>query len=137
MEDKREEGIGSEEEKACNVTEDKNKLKLHVTAAASNVINGDTGSQLLRQDVGVCRECQKRRTQGSMNGTKKRKVKPCYKFVWNKYLLRNFESVVHPDWVLHIINGFVGQSGILRVVFRKNRELNPIVECHYILRFDI
>ena len=35
------------------------------------------------------------------------------KFVWNKYLLQGFEGAVHSDWILHVVNGFVGQSGIL------------------------
>ncbi|XP_074642005.1 polyphosphoinositide phosphatase-like [Tubulanus polymorphus] len=34
------------------------------------------------------------------------------KFVWNNYLLRNFENVVHSDWILYIIHGFFGQSNI-------------------------
>ena len=36
---------------------------------------------------------------------------PCYKFIWNKYLLASIEHNVHPDWILHVIHGFVAQSG--------------------------
>jgi len=43
------------------------------------------------------------------------KKKSCAKFAWNRHLLCGFEGAVHPDWILHIVNGFVGQSGILFV----------------------
>ena len=40
------------------------------------------------------------------------KAHPNYKFVWNSYLLKPVESVFHPDWILFVIHGFVGQSNI-------------------------
>ena len=83
--------------------------------AVKTSVSEGSAPGLLDRKLRVCQECQKNRTQDSLRGMKRNKVKPCYKFVWNKYLLRNFEGVVHSDWVLHIINGFVGQSGILIV----------------------
>lgn len=35
---------------------------------------------------------------------------PTEKFVWNSYILEGLKKVVHPDWLLNIIHGFVGQS---------------------------
>lgn len=58
-----------------------------------------------------CPEGQKRRQQIEKPFLDKKNS--CDKFVWNKYLLQEFEGSVHPDWILHIVNGFVGQSGIL------------------------
>lgn len=61
--------------------------------------------------VSVCPECEKERQQKEKPFLNK--SKSCGKFVWNRYLLKGFEGAVHPDWILHIVNGFVGQSGIL------------------------
>eukprot|EP00794_Sanderia_malayensis_P000047 gene47-641_t len=38
--------------------------------------------------------------------------RPYEKFVWNIHLLDGFKDQVHPDWILYIIHGFVGQSNI-------------------------
>ena len=35
---------------------------------------------------------------------------PTEKFVWNSYILEDLKQMVHPDWLLNIIHGFVGQS---------------------------
>ena len=35
---------------------------------------------------------------------------PTEKFVWNSYILEGLKKMVHPDWLLNIIHGFVGQS---------------------------
>lgn len=61
--------------------------------------------------VSGCPECEKMRQQKEKPFLIK--SKSCSKFVWNRYLLRGFEGAIHPDWILHIVNGFVGQSGIL------------------------
>lgn len=37
---------------------------------------------------------------------------PTEKFVWNSYILEDLQDKVHPDWLLNIIHGFVGQSSI-------------------------
>lgn len=37
---------------------------------------------------------------------------PRARFVWNSYLLKRVEHHLHPNWVIHIIHGFVGQSNI-------------------------
>ncbi|XP_065648224.1 polyphosphoinositide phosphatase isoform X2 [Hydra vulgaris] len=37
---------------------------------------------------------------------------PTEKFVWNSYILKELKDNVHPDWLLNIIHGFVGQSNI-------------------------
>lgn len=37
---------------------------------------------------------------------------PNQRFVWNSYLLKNVESLLCPDWILHITHGFVSQSNV-------------------------
>ena len=44
--------------------------------------------------------------------TKVFRGKPSEKYVWNSYILKGIEDQVHPDWLLNIIHGFVGQSNI-------------------------
>lgn len=61
--------------------------------------------------VPSCPECMKLRHRKEKVFLSKNKS--CAKFAWNQHLLRGFEGAVHPDWILHIVNGFVGQSGIL------------------------
>jgi hypothetical protein len=34
------------------------------------------------------------------------------KFVWNSHLLEPIENILHPDWILHAIHGFIGQSNV-------------------------
>lgn len=41
------------------------------------------------------------------------RTKPADKFVWNSYLLQKCREVVHPDWLLFLIHGFVDQKSIL------------------------
>ena len=82
----------------------------------------DSSVSTLDGQASACSECQKIRRQ-KMPFLNKRKS--CCKFVWNKYLLQGFEGAVHSDWILHIVNGFVGQSSILfATVF-----LNPYFSC--------
>ncbi|XP_061169192.1 polyphosphoinositide phosphatase-like isoform X2 [Saccostrea echinata] len=38
--------------------------------------------------------------------------KPAEKYVWNSYLLKKCREVVHPDWLLFLIHGFVDQKNI-------------------------
>ncbi|XP_021930224.1 polyphosphoinositide phosphatase isoform X2 [Zootermopsis nevadensis] len=38
--------------------------------------------------------------------------KPNRRFVWNLHLLRKVEGDLHPDWILYIMHGFVGQSNM-------------------------
>ncbi|XP_048577491.1 polyphosphoinositide phosphatase-like [Nematostella vectensis] len=70
----------------------------------------------VKDDKDACAACEKLRSESlSRPNTSHRNVrisKPCYKFTWNKYLLHGFEGVVHLDWVLYVINGFLGQSDI-------------------------
>jgi len=40
------------------------------------------------------------------------RTQPHHKFVWNEFLLGNFETRVHSSWVLHIIHGFVSQGDL-------------------------
>ncbi|XP_020292603.1 polyphosphoinositide phosphatase isoform X2 [Pseudomyrmex gracilis] len=37
---------------------------------------------------------------------------PNRRFVWNSYLLKPVEKDLHPDWILYIIHGFIGQSNV-------------------------
>jgi len=32
------------------------------------------------------------------------------KFMWNSFLVKKMEQILHPDWVLTIVHGFVAQS---------------------------
>ena len=85
----------------------------------------DSSVSTLDGQASACSECQKIRRL-KMPFLNKRKS--CCKFVWNKYLLQGFEGAVHSDWILHIVNGFVGQSSILfATVF-----LNPYFSCKLI-----
>lgn len=61
--------------------------------------------------VTSCPECKKLRQRKEKVFLSKNKS--CAKFAWNRHLLCGFEGAVDPDWILHIVNGFVGQSGIL------------------------
>ena len=82
----------------------------------------DSSVSTLDGQASACSECQKIRRQKMpfLN-----KCKSCCKFVWNKYLLQGFEGAVHSDWILHIVNGFVGQSSILFATMF----LNPYFSC--------
>lgn len=82
----------------------------------------DSSVSTLDGQASACSECQKIRRQ-KMPFLNKRKS--CCKFVWNKYLLQGFEGAVHSDWILHIVNGFVGQSSILFATVI----LNPYFSC--------
>ena len=82
----------------------------------------DSSVSTLDGQASACSECQKKRRQ-KMPFLNKRKS--CCKFVWNKYLLQGFEGAVHSDWILHIVNGFVGQSSILFATMF----LNPYFSC--------
>lgn len=38
--------------------------------------------------------------------------KPNERFVWNWYLLKPVIKILHPDWILYMIHGFVDQSNV-------------------------
>nr|CAD7430340.1 unnamed protein product [Timema monikensis] len=38
--------------------------------------------------------------------------RPNRRFVWNNHLLSQIEQDVHPDWLLYVVHGFVGQSNV-------------------------
>lgn len=40
------------------------------------------------------------------------RIKPHEKFIWNTHLLSNVIKDLHPDWLLYITHGFVGQSNM-------------------------
>lgn len=40
------------------------------------------------------------------------RTKPKKKYAWNAYLLNLVEDIVHPDWLLYIMHGFIDQSNI-------------------------
>ena len=41
---------------------------------------------------------------------------PCWKFVWNFHMLKDVCTLLHSDWLLYVIHGFIGQSSILYVI---------------------
>jgi len=61
-----------------------------------------------------------RTTAPLLNGSTRRgrvnvvgiRTQPHHKFVWNEFLLGNFENRVHSSWVLHLIHGFVSQGDL-------------------------
>ena len=58
-----------------------------------------------------CQECLKHCVQ--QHHFVSRRGKPCGQFIWNKHMLKLLNDVVHPDWLLCITHGFVGQCSIL------------------------
>ena len=58
-----------------------------------------------------CQECLKHCVQ--QHHFASRRGKPCGQFIWNKHMLKLLNDVVHPDWLLYITHGFVGQCSIL------------------------
>ncbi|XP_068081775.1 polyphosphoinositide phosphatase isoform X2 [Anabrus simplex] len=40
------------------------------------------------------------------------RTKPNRRFVWNSHLLKPIEAQLHPDWILYVMHGFVGQSNM-------------------------
>ena len=73
-------------------------------------LNTNTDDPVKSKETG-CSECKTLRQRKEKVFLSKNKS--CAKFVWNRHLLCGFEGAVHNDWILHIVNGFVGQSGIL------------------------
>ena len=41
------------------------------------------------------------------------KMEPTWKYIWNLHLLKPVQNQLHPDWILYITHGFIGQSSIL------------------------
>ena len=37
---------------------------------------------------------------------------PHRRFVWNSHLLSSVEKDLHPDWLMYVIHGFIGQSNV-------------------------
>ena len=77
----------------------------------TNMTQGQSAEKPDTSQTSICCECRKLREQRATRSF--RKSPSCQKFVWNEYLLKEFEGMIHSDWVLRIVNGFVGQSGIL------------------------
>ena len=61
-----------------------------------------------------CQECLKHCVQ--QHHFVSRHGKPCGQFIWNKHMLKLLNDVVHPDWLLYITHGFVGQCSILSLL---------------------
>lgn len=61
------------------------------------------------QNTGIC-VCSESEKYGEVNyGIRSN---PHRRFVWNSHLLRPVEKDLHPDWILYIIHGFIGQSNV-------------------------
>ena len=43
---------------------------------------------------------------------------PAEKFIWNSHILKELHGNVHPDWMLRIMHGFVGQSSIFSTLMK-------------------
>ena len=82
------------------------QVQTEVNTSTDDPVKDDYTSKLTS-----CPECKKLRQRKEKVFLSKNKT--CAKFAWNRHLLCGFEGAVHPDWILHIVNGFVGQSGIL------------------------
>lgn len=81
--------------------------------------NGDVGNGKVKFEVGetgesisIQKDKAKENTTTDDRCVFGVKMKPEYRFVWNKYLLEIFEKEAHHDWVLYIIYGFIAQSNV-------------------------
>lgn len=45
------------------------------------------------------------------------RTQPNLRFVWNSHLLSKVEEELHPDWLLFIMHGFIGQSNVSGLEF--------------------
>ncbi|XP_067049338.1 polyphosphoinositide phosphatase-like [Acropora muricata] len=89
----------------CNVKEETSFDQKEQTGTTDS-----ESSQLVQNKTVTCPDCVKIRQQCEKPFFNKKYSSE--KFVWNKYLLQGFEGAVHSDWILHVVNGFVGQSDI-------------------------
>ncbi|XP_015777653.1 PREDICTED: polyphosphoinositide phosphatase-like isoform X1 [Acropora digitifera] len=89
----------------CNVKEETSFDQKKQTGTTDS-----ESSQHVQNKTVTCPDCVKIRQQCEKPFFNKKYSSE--KFVWNKYLLQGFEGAVHSDWILHVVNGFVGQSDI-------------------------
>ena len=96
-----------------DITNSPAKESIHILEVQTevNTSTDDPVKDSYTSKVTSCPECKKLRQRKEKVFLSK--TKSCSKFAWNRHLLCGFEGAVHPDWILHIVNGFVGQSGIL------------------------
>lgn len=45
------------------------------------------------------------------------RTQPNQRFVWNSHLLAAVEQDLHPDWLLFIMHGFIGQSNVSKFYY--------------------
>ena len=98
--------VNTESSKVCDTIKDSPaKLKVDSTG----VKDGGLKSQL--KGKSLCKECARKCAQ--QHHTISGRGNPCMKFVWNKHLLRDVDTILHSDWLLYITHGFIGQCSIL------------------------
>ncbi|KAL5009502.1 hypothetical protein ScPMuIL_011807 [Solemya velum] len=82
------------------------------TSSSTNYCGNDqkNAKSADQSDPQLSTSSTKRKRRGVLvNGVR---LKPTYKYVWNTHLLNQYEEVVHTDWILYIVHGFIGQCNI-------------------------
>jgi hypothetical protein len=103
--------INTKSSKACNTIKD-SPTSTQLKADSTDVEDGGAGKFQLK-GKSLCKECARKRVQH--HHTVLGRGKACMKFVWNKHMLKDLDTIVHSDWLLYITHGFIGQCNILLV----------------------
>ena len=99
-------GMSGKSNKVCSTVKDSHtKLKVDLT----DVEDGEKKFQ--GKGESLCKDCMKKRAQH--HHTVSGRGNPCMKFVWNKHMLKDLDTILHSDWLLYITHGFIGQCSIL------------------------
>ena len=72
---------------------------------------GNSKTDFEQREKSLCGECMRKRAQ--QHHTVAGRGKPCMKFVWNKHMLKDVDTILHSHWLLYITHGFIGQCSIL------------------------
>ena len=78
-------------------------------SGSTDFLDGEKNFQ--QKGKSLCKECTKKRAEH--HHTVSGRGKPCMKFVWNKHMLKDVETILHSHWLLHITHGFIEQCSIL------------------------
>ena len=106
----------------CKTQKDQSDIKLDGNSSVSDGcenIEGDVPTKTTatedeslkkRKEPRKCNKCLKNYKRHHFVTTRS---KPYPNFVWNMHMLNGVEDIVHPDWLLYITHGFIGQCSIL------------------------
>ena len=96
-----------------NITTDNNFIRTNCLESNANT-HGKVQSAKDAKEFNYCQGCLKSHVQ--WHHVVSNRGKPCTKFVWNNHMLKDVNDLVHPDWLLYITHGFVGQCSILSLI---------------------